>query len=308
MSTKRPPASGPQPAQTLRAALWMTGAIASFSSMAVAGREVSFALDTFEIMMYRSAIGVVIVVAVLGLTGTLQQVSRERIGLHFLRNLVHFSGQNLWFYAITLIPLAQVFALEFTSPLWIIILSPLVLGERLTPMRAFAAALGFVGILIVARPSPDSINTGILAAASAAIFFAFTGMFTKRLTRTDSVGCIMFWLTVMQLGFGLLAAGFDGDVALPDLQTAPWLVVIALGGLLAHFCITNALAIAPATVVMPIDFARLPTIAVVGMLLYHEALDVWVFVGAAVIFVANYLNILSETRKIRVALDGQSQT
>lgn len=289
---------------TLRAALWMTGAIASFSSMAVAGREVSFALDTFEIMMYRSAIGVVIVVAVLLLSGKLGQISRQRIGLHFLRNLVHFSGQNLWFYAITLIPLAQVFALEFTSPLWIIILSPLVLGERLTPMRAFAAALGFVGILIVARPTPDTINIGIMAAAAAAIFFAFTGMFTKRLTRTDSVGCIMFWLTIMQLGFGLLAAGFDGDIALPDAQTAPWLVVIALGGLLAHFCITNALAIAPATVVMPIDFARLPTIAVVGMLLYNEALDVWVFVGAAVIFAANYLNIVSETRKIRVATGG----
>lgn len=280
----------------------MTGAIASFSSMAVAGREVSFALDTFEIMMYRSAIGVVIVVAVLCLAGKLGQISRQRIGLHFLRNLVHFSGQNLWFYAITLIPLAQVFALEFTSPLWIIILSPLVLGERLTPMRVFAAAMGFVGILIVARPSPETINIGIMAAAGAAIFFAFTGMFTKRLTRTDSVGCIMFWLTVMQLGFGLLAAGFDGDIALPDVQTAPWLIVIALGGLLAHFCITNALAIAPATVVMPIDFARLPTIAVVGMLLYNEALDVWVFVGAAVIFAANYLNILSETRKIRVAV------
>lgn len=280
----------------------MTGAIASFSSMAVAGREVSFALDTFEIMMYRSAIGVVIVVAILSLTGKLGQISRQRIGLHFLRNLVHFSGQNLWFYAITLIPLAQVFALEFTSPLWIIILSPLVLGERLTPMRVFAAAMGFVGILIIARPSPETINVGIMAAAAAAIFFAFTGMFTKRLTRTDSVGCIMFWLTVMQLGFGLLAAGFDGDIALPDMQTAPWLIVIALGGLLAHFCITNALAIAPATVVMPIDFARLPTIAVVGMLLYNEALDVWVFVGAAVIFAANYLNILSETRKIRVAV------
>ena len=279
----------------------MTGAIAAFSSMAVAGREVSFALDTFEIMMYRSAIGVVIVFAVLALTGKLGQISRQRVGLHFLRNIVHFCGQNLWFFAITLIPLAQVFALEFTSPLWIIILSPLVLGERLTPVRAFSAALGFVGILIVARPSPETINIGILAAAAAAIFFAFTGMFTKRLTRTDSVGCIMFWLTIMQLGFGLLAAGFDGDVALPDAQTAPWLVVIALGGLLAHFCITNALAIAPATVVMPIDFGRLPTIAVVGMLLYNEALDVWVFVGAAVIFAANYLNIASETRKFRVA-------
>lgn len=290
-----------QPSQTLRAALWMTGAIASFSSMAVAGREVSFALDTFEIMLYRSAIGFVIVVAALALTGRLGQVSRHRFGLHLLRNMVHFTGQNLWFYAIALIPLAQVFAIEFTSPLWVIVLAPLVLGERLTPVKAFSATLGFIGILIVARPSPDTISIGIVAAAGAAIFFAFTGMFTKRLTRTETVGCIMFWLTLMQLVFGLICAGFDGDIALPDLQTAPWLVVIALGGLLAHFCITNALAIAPATVVLPIDFARLPTIAIIGMLLYDETPDLWVFVGAAVIFAANYLNILVETRKIRIA-------
>ncbi|MCB1312145.1 MAG: EamA family transporter [Sedimentitalea sp.] len=289
------------PSATLRAALWMTGAIVSFSSMAVAGREVSFALDTFEIMMYRSLIGIVIVVLVLVATGKLHQVTRRRLNLQFLRNLVHFTGQNLWFFAVTAIPLAQVFALEFTSPLWVIVLSPLILGERLTPVRVLAALLGFAGILIVARPSADTVSIGILAAASAAVFFALTNMFTKRLTRTETVGCILFWLTAMQLGFGLIAAGIDGDIALPDGQTAPWLVVIGLGGLLAHFCITNALAIAPATVVMPFDFVRLPTIAVVGMLLYGEPLDLWVFVGAAVIFAANYLNITVENRKNRVA-------
>ena len=283
------------------AALWMTGAICSFSAMAVAGREVSFALDTFEIMMYRSALGFLIVVAVLTATGKLGQVTSRDLGLQTLRNLVHFSGQNLWFFAVTAIPLAQVFALEFTSPLWVVVLSPLVLGERLTPTRALAALIGFAGILIVARPSPDTLNAGVFAAAGAAVFFAFTNMLTKKLTRRHSVANIMFWLTLLQLIFGLIAAGIDGDVALPDATTAPWLVVIALGGLLAHFCITNALSIAPATVVIPIDFARLPTIAVVGMLLYSEPLEIWVFAGAAVIFAGNYLNILAETRRFRVA-------
>jgi len=289
------------PPRVGRAALWMTGAIASFSAMAVAGREVSFALDTFEIMMYRSAFGFVVVVLVLTLTGKLGQVTTRNLGLQVMRNLVHFSGQNLWFFAITAIPLAQVFALEFTAPLWVIVLAPFVLGERLTPTRAMAAAIGFVGILIVARPSPDTLNVGVFAAAAAAVFFAFTNMFTKKLTRSHSVANIMFWLTLLQLGFGVIAAGYDGDIALPDATTLPWLLVIALGGLLAHFCITNALSIAPAAVVMPIDFARLPTIAVVGMLLYGEPLDIWVFVGAAVIFVGNYLNIQSETRRLHVA-------
>ncbi|MDK3020345.1 DMT family transporter [Pseudodonghicola flavimaris] len=289
------------PAAIGRAALWMTGAIGCFSAMAVAGREVSGTFDTFEILMYRSAIGLVLMLGFLKLTGRIGQINRRDFGLQLIRNLVHFSGQNLWFYAIALIPLAQVFALEFTSPLWVVLLAPLVLGERLTPTRAAAAAIGFAGILIVTRPSAATLNAGVFAAAGAAVFFALTGLFTKRLTRTHKVGNIMFWLSLMQLILGTVTACWDGQITLPDLSTLPWLAVIAVTGLVAHSCIANALAIAPATVVMPIDFARLPTIAVVGMLLYREPLDIWVFVGAAVIFAGNYLNILSETRRTRLA-------
>lgn len=192
----------------------MTGAILSFSSMAVAGRELGGPLDTFEIMMYRSLIGLFIVALVLSVTGRWSMVSRASLGTHLIRNLAHFTGQNLWFFAVTVIPLAQVFALEFTTPLWVIVLSPLILGERMTPMRVLAALIGFAGVL-------------------------------------------------------------------------------------AHFCLTNALAIAPATVVIPLDFVRLPAIAVVGMVMYGEPLDAWVLVGALVIFGGNYLNILMETRRKR---------
>lgn len=284
----------------LRAALWMSGAIVSFSSMAVAGRELGGQLDTFEIMMYRSLVGLLIVSALLTFNGQWHKVSRAKLGTHMLRNAAHFTGQNLWFFAVTVIPLAQVFALEFTSPLWVVVLAPFVLGERLTKARALAALLGFVGILIVTRPSPDAINSGIISAAISAIFFAITIMLTKRLTRTDSIVCILFWLTLMQALMGIATAAFDGDITLPTLQTAPWLLLVGLAGLTAHYCITNALAIAPATVVVPIDFVRLPAIAVVGMLLYNESLDIWVLIGALVIFGGNYLNILSETRKNRV--------
>jgi len=287
--------------QVARAALWMTGAIVSFTAMAVAGRELASTHDTFEIMLYRSLIGIVIVSAVLTATGGWAQVTTRLLWLQGLRNLVHFTGQNLWFFAITLAPLSVVFALEFTQPLWVIVLAPLLIREPMTRIRALAALAGFIGIIIVARPSADTLNAGIFAAAGSAFFFALTTISTKRLTRDVSIGCIMFWLTMFQAAFGLIAAGYDGDIAAPTLATLPWLSVIAIGGLVAHFCITSALAIAPATVVVPIDFARLPVIAIVGMLVYGEPLDVWVFVGAAVIFGANYFNILSETRKNRVA-------
>jgi drug/metabolite transporter (DMT)-like permease len=295
------PAILPAPPPVLRAALWMIGAIASFSAMAVAGREAAFDLDTFEIMLYRSIVGVVIVFAILTLTGRWGQVTRRHPGLQIMRNLAHFSGQNLWFYAVTVIPLAQVFALEFTSPLWVLVLSPLVLGERMTPMRTLAAVMGFIGILIVARPDPETLNPGVITAALSAICFAFTIMLTKKLTRTESIACILFYLTTTQVVFGLIAAGYDGDIALPSATSLPYVAVIGCAGLLAHFCLTNALSIAPATVVIPIDFTRLPVIAIVGMVLYNEPLDLFVFAGALVIFAGNYLNIWHETRRPKQA-------
>ncbi|WP_232796513.1 DMT family transporter [Roseovarius salinarum] len=286
----------PQVPPVLRATLWMTGAVASFISMAVAGREVSFELDTFEIMMYRSFAGLAIVLVVASLAGTRRQITLRSPGLHLARNISHFAGQNLWFYAIAMIPLAQVFALEFTSPLWVVVLSPLLLGERLTRLRVAAAGLGFLGILIVARPSPDTINIGIVAAACAAIGFAGSIIATKRLTRTESLTCILFWMTLTQSVFGIVCAGWDGDVAVPSTISVPWLVLIGCAGLSAHFCLTTALSIAPATVVVPLDFARLPLVAVIGMLVYGEPLEVMVILGAAVIFTANYINLWAATR------------
>ena len=281
----------------LKAALWMLGAIASFSAMAVAGRAVSHALDTFEIMTYRSLVGIVVLWVLLTLNGQWRQVTRRSLGTHVIRNAAHFTGQNLWFYAVTAIPLAQVFALEFTSPIWVVLLSPLILGEPLTRLRLMSVLAGFMGILIVARPSPDTISPGLIAAASSAVFFALSVMYTRLLTRTETVLCIMFWLTLMQAVFGIIFSAWDGDMVAPSAQTLPWLVLIGFAGLLAHYCLTSALAIAPATVVVPIDFVRLPTIAIVGMLLYGEALDAWVFVGAAVIFAANYANIWYANRR-----------
>ncbi len=280
--------------------IWMIGTLLSFTTMAVAGRELAGILDTFEVMLYRSVVGVVIVALVITVLGKWHEVRTQKLSWHMARNLAHFTGQNLWFYAVTVIPLAQVFALEFTSPLWVILLSPLLLGERMTLVRSASALLGFLGILLVTRPGAmTELNLGIVTAASCAIFFALTIITTKRLTRTDSVACILFYLTTLQLVFGLVTAGWDGDIAVPTGLPLLWAVLIGFAGLMAHFCYTNALRLAPATVVVPIDFARLPMIAFVAWLAYAEVVDPMVFIGAAMIFGANYLNIWTETRKVR---------
>jgi drug/metabolite transporter (DMT)-like permease len=274
----------------------MVGAILSFSAMAVAGRAAALELDTFELMTWRSAVGLVIVLAVGGVAGTLGQITRRRLHLQFARNLAHFTGQNLWFYAITVSPLALVFALEFTSPLWTMLLAALFLGERMTRVKALAGALGFAGVLLVVQPGAAPLSSGMVTAALAAIMFATTAIFTKKLTATETITCIMFWLTAIQLVLGLLTSGIDGEITVPSLATAPWVVLIGIAGLAAHFCLTTALSMAPASVVMPMDFARLPAIAVVGMLFYDEPLAWGVLLGAALIFAGNYVNILGARR------------
>lgn len=287
----------------IRAVIWMSGAVVSFLTMSLAGRSLGAQFDTFEIMTWRSLTGLAIMICVLTLRRSWQQVTFDRMGLHLARNLAHFTGQNLWFYAVTLIPLAQLFALEFSSPIWVLILSAIILGERLTRPRILAALIGFCGILVVTRPGAESLSPGLIAAAACAVFFALTTVFTKRLTRDISTLSIIFWMTVTQSVFGLVTALFDGEMALPTLDTLPLLVLVGCAGLFAHFCVTSALALAPATVVVPIDFTRLPLAALLGALFLGEPLDMWVLIGAALIFLGNYLNIRWETRA-RQAVDS----
>ncbi len=276
----------------IRAAFWMIGAIFSFTSMAVAGRALADVHDTFEIMTFRSFVGIAIVIIVAAWSGTLKEISNRRFGLHFLRNISHFMGQNLWFFAVTVAPLAQVFALEFTTPLWAMLLAAIFLREKMTAFQIVLAVFGFIGVLIVTEPgSGFTFSIGLIAAGIAAIGFAGAAICTRALTRTESITCILFYLTVLQAIFGLITMLYDLKFTLPTAQTIPWLTLVGCAGLLAHFCITKALALATAATVMPIDFARLPIIALVGMLFYDEPLSWAVFLGAAIIFLANYLNI-----------------
>ncbi|MGB3280696.1 MAG: DMT family transporter [Pseudorhodobacter sp.] len=279
----------------LAAAFWMIGSITAFSAMAVAGREVSGTHDTFEIMTWRSLIGFVIVVSVAFARRRLSEVKTTRLRRHLLRNLAHFTGQNLWFFALTMIPLGQVFALEFTAPIWVILLAPIFLGETLTRAKLLAAALGFAGTLIVAQPDFAAFDSGVAAAALAALCFAATNIATKSLTRHETIVSIMFWLTGMQLVMGLIMAGYDGDVALPTAQSLPWLVLIGLCGLTAHYCLTTALSLAPASVAIPVDFIRLPVAITLGWYLYSEALDAAIIIGSALILTGITVNLTSNS-------------
>ncbi len=278
---------------------WMLGAMISFTLMAVSGRELFSSLDTFEIMLYRSLVGIFLVLSFGKYFNTLHQIRVENLSLHFIRNISHFGGQNFWFYAIALIPFSQLFAFEFSTPLFIVFLAPIFLGESLTKEKLFAAAIGFFGIMLVARPDLNTLSWALIAAFLLPICFAATAIATKLLTLKFSLTCILFWLVIMQTFFSLMCAGYDFDIKIPTKTDLPFLLVVSVTGLTAHLCMTKAFSLAPVSVVMPIDFVRLPLISMVGFLFYNEVLTWYIVLGSVLVFLGNYINIKEEERVIR---------
>jgi drug/metabolite transporter (DMT)-like permease len=256
------------------------------------------ALPPEQVMMHRGWISVGIILAVAMMGGQrLGIFATPRLGLHAVRNAVHFAAQYAWMFAITQIPLADVFALEFTMPIWLAFLAPFVLGERMTPMRLVSVALGFLGALIVIRPAGAAMNPGSMAAISCAIGYALSVMAVKTLTRTDSALTVLAWMSVMQCIYALLFGVWRGEILSPSWETLGWCAAVALCGLGSHYCMTRAFALADTLIVAPMDYLRLPLIALIGVTYYGEPFDSYVLAGGALIAFANIVNLAAERRR-----------
>jgi drug/metabolite transporter (DMT)-like permease len=289
------PAAGEPPRlpAALRGALWMGGALLSFSVMAVAVRELLRTLGAFEILLLRSLVSLVIMLAVLPRFGA-RALRTRLIGLHVVRNVLHFGGQYAWVYAIGMLPLATVFAIEFTMPVWTAVLAALLLGERLNRGRLVMLALGIAGILVILKPGFGEVQPAALVMLAGSFAYASTMIATKRLAGHDTAFAVLFYMSAIQVPLGLVPA-LPGWVT-PGLAELPWIIAVGASGLTAHYCMTRAFRIADAALVVPIDFLRLPLIAVVGMAFYGEPLELSILLGAAVIFSGTYYSIRRESR------------
>jgi drug/metabolite transporter (DMT)-like permease len=278
---------------TLRGVLWMGGAVLSFSTMAVAARELLAHMGPFQILFVRSVVMMAIVLVIVAQAKDAVTATR-RLPLHVFRNVIHFGGQYCWVFAIGALPLATVFAIEFTMPVWTAVLAFIFLGERLTRPRVVMLVLGLTGVVIILRPGFGIFHLGALVALAASFLYAGNMIATKRLSGTDSPLAVLFWMSVVQTPLSL-AAALPGWVS-PPISQLPWMLLIGVGSYTAHYCMTRAFKLADATVVVPIDFVRLPLIAVVGALFYSEAFDPMILVGAAVIFSGTYYSLSRERR------------
>jgi drug/metabolite transporter (DMT)-like permease len=276
----------------------MTGTLLSFSVMAVSIRALAGALTILEILSVRATVGLAIVGALLAVRPELRaHIVRQRLPLHVLRNAIHFGAQYLWATSLLLLPLATVFALEFTMPAWTIVLAPLFLDERMTTSRIGAVVLGLAGVIVILRPGIETFQPAALLVLAAALGYAVQIIATKKLTTTESPFAIVFWMNVVQFALGAVAAG-PWFVARLEFGQLPAIAGLGIAGMLAHYCMSNAFKVGDASVVVPLDFLRIPLIAVVGWWLYAEPLDLFVFAGAGLIISGIVWNLRNEATRV----------
>jgi len=280
----------------MRAFLWMTGALVSFCLMAIGGRELAGGINTFQILLSRSVIGLVVVCVLIWRAGKPELFRTQRLKLQVGRNLFHFVGQYGWFLGIGLLPLAQVFALEFTTPLWTLLIAALFLKEKLTARKAVAIALGSVGVYLILNPGSDIVNPAALYVLGAAVCYALAHVATKALSTTEAPLTILFYMCLVQLPLGLLLSA--SHFVLPTTLQWVWLTLIGLSALSAHFCLTHAMKTSEVSVVVTLDFLRLPLIGVMGMALYGEGFKPMLLVGAALMLVGNLVNVYKPRAKV----------
>lgn len=281
-----------------RVVLWMIGALLSFSVMAVSIRELfRGGLSIFEILAIRSGVALLVLLTLLAVRQDLRvHALPRRMGLNLLRNTVHYASQYAWALSITMLPLAMVFALEFTMPAWTAVLAVWLLHERMTPSRLGVIVLGLVGVLVILRPGIAGFNPAAILVLLAAFGYAVTMITTKQLTKTETTFGIVFWMAVVQFPLSLVGSDphvffhFESRHILPALG-------VGIAGLTSHYCLSNAFRSGDATLVVPLDFMRIPLIAVVGWAFYGERLDVFVLLGALIIVCGVLWNLRSEVAR-----------
>ena len=277
----------------------MGGSIASFLTMTVAGRAIMPELDVFQVMEMRSVIGWFILLPLVLASGGFAAMKTKRPLQHVGRNVVHYAGQFAWLQALTMIPLAQLISIEFTTPIWGALLAVLFLGERMSARKIAAILFGLVGVLVIVRPGATAVDPGHLIMLAGAVAFGISVVMVKSLTRTDSVVAIIFWMLIIQSVIGLVPAIAVWRTPTPEMW--PWILLVSFTGMSSHFCMARALSYAEATVVMPMDFLRLPLSTLIGFLLYSERIDLFTAVGAALILTGNLFNLQRRAREPEVA-------
>ena len=274
----------------LNGVLWMIGTILCFCMMGISIKELSIKYNSFEIQNFRN-IFCIIIILLICLSKKNIKITTRQFKNNLFRNFFHFIGQSSWTYGLTVLPLATVFSIEFTMPIWATIIAIIIFKDKLTIFKFIFLILGMIGTWIIVIPDTNTINTNCIIVLLSAIFYAFAHNYTKILTNTDSTISIIFWMSLIQLPFTIIGSLILGELKFNILNEMPLIILLTLTALGAHFCLTNALRSGEPSIVLPIDYLRLPLIYVVGWYLYNESLSINIIIGSLMIITGTFILI-----------------
>jgi drug/metabolite transporter (DMT)-like permease len=306
MDASQPPAPAADDGHRLpapvRGILWMLLGVGGLACVVLSVRGLKTTdMSTVQILFLRAAIGVLVIMPI-ALRRGLDNVKSTRLGYHFGRNAVHLAAQFCVFFGVIHIPLAVVTSLEFTVPIWSAILAGIWIGEKVRTHRWIGMGVSFVGVLFIIRPGVAVVDPAVFVVLVGAFGFAVQNVMVKVLTRTDTASAVVFWMNVMQATLALPFALFYWSPV--EWHHLPWAVGLGISGMVAHYAMTRALAVADLSLVFPLDFLRMPLLAVLAWAIWGETFSPWAAVGAAVIFVSSYWVNTREAKLARAARAG----
>ncbi|NKB38570.1 MAG: EamA family transporter [Gammaproteobacteria bacterium] len=280
-----------QKSPVLVAALWMLGMVFSLSTIAISARELSAQMGPFQMIFFRCIFGLLALTPIV-LYQYGQIPLSKKFGNHIARNMSHYGGQVFWFFGISYLSLAEVFAIEFTTPMWTLLLAYFILGEKITRWRAVSLVFGLIGMMLILRPGLENIHFASFLVIVSAFCFALSHIFTRKLAQIESPTMILFYMGLVQAPIAIIPALFNWVT--PEGLAWMWLLFMGIASITAHYCLSRALALADASIMIPIDFLRLPMIMLVGYVFYGEDIDVFIVLGASIMFAGNFLNVRNE--------------
>ena len=279
----------------------MIGSCAAFAAATGLIRHVGSEINPFEVVFFRNLFGLLVFVPWF-LRRRVALHRPRRINLYLARAFVGIFTMTSWFYAVTLIPLAEATALSFTSPLFATVAAVVMLHEIVRFRRWSATLVGFFGAMVILRPSAGMVDLPAVLVLVSAASLSVSIVLIKLLSRTESAEATVTYHTVLLLPVSLIPALFVWQW--PTAEQLLWLLALGAFAQLGTFLIARALALADASAIMPYDFIRLPFTALVGFVAFAEVPDMWTWVGAAIIFASSFYIARREAQLRRAGASG----
>lgn len=295
------PAPSPITRQNVPAAIsFMLATGFTNTVMLSAIKQLSEELHAFEIAFFRCFIGLIVLLPLVWRAGAATALKTSQQKLHILRGVLNAGGMLLFFWSVSLSPLATVSAIGFASPLFAALLAIIILREKVGIRRWAGLIIGFTGTLIILRPGLGIVEFGAVVALISSFLWAGAMITIKQLTNTESPLAITTWASFYVGLFCLIPALFVWQW--PTAEQWMWLIVIGILGSIIQFCLAKAFSLAPTTVVLPFDFMKLVWASLFGFMIFAEALDIWVWIGGTIIFTsAVYVAYRERSKSVTVS-------